>query len=77
MASTSSGAYQIDHVKTQFWYLVPVIIGTSISFIIAGYLPVNGTTLNGFVCMTIGLTISIGLTYLFNLLYKKRSPETE
>ena len=77
MASTSSGAYQIDHVKTQFWYLVPVIIGTSISFIVAGYLPVNGTTLNGFVCMTIGLTISIGLTYLFNLLYKKRSPETE
>lgn len=73
MASTGSGAYQIDHVRTQMWYLIPVFIGASVSFIISGYLNINGSTLNGFICMFIGLIISLGLTSLFNVIYKKRS----
>lgn len=69
MAATGSGAYQIDHVKTQIWYILPSIIGAGVSFIAAGYLTINGSTMNGFICMTIGLAISIALIYCANKLY--------
>jgi len=71
MSSTSAGCYQIDHVKTQLWYILPAVIGTGISFIAAGYLSINGSTLNGFICMLIGLVISISSLYLINKGYKK------
>jgi len=71
MASTSTGSYQIDHVKTQLWYIIPVILGSSVSFIAAGYLTLNGSTINGFICMLIGLAISISSLYLINKVYKK------
>ena len=69
MSSTSSGAYQLDHVKTQMWYILPAIIGSGVSFIAAGFLTINGSTLNGIICMLIGLATSISLIYTANKLY--------
>lgn len=65
MASTSSGCYQIDHVKTQSWYLLPVVAGTCCAFIANIFLPLHGA-LNGFASSAIGLTVSIGLLYGIN-----------
>jgi len=71
MSSTSSGCYQIDHVTTQMWYILPVILGASVSFLAAGYLNIDGSTINGIICMLIGLAISITSLYLVNKLDKK------
>ncbi len=69
MTATSTGCYQLDHAKTQAWYLLPIIIGTSISFIFSGFLKVNGSTINGLICMLIGLGASIALLTLNHKIY--------
>jgi len=76
MSSTSAGCYQMDHIKTQIWYILPATIGSAVSFIAAGYLTVNGSTLNGIACMAIGLALTIALIYAAHKIYpffKKRS----
>lgn len=71
MSSLSSGAYQIDHVKTQMPYIIPVIIGTGVSFAAAGFINFDGSTLNGLICMFIGLITSLSLLSLINFVSKK------
>jgi Na+/H+ antiporter NhaC len=71
MSSLSSGAYQIDHVKTQMPYIIPVIIGTGVSFAAAGFINFDGSTLNGLLCMLIGLCTSLSLLYTINFVSKK------
>lgn len=65
MASISAGCYQIDHVKTQAWYLVPVITSTSIAFLISEILPLHGA-MNGFVSSGIGLLLCVTLITSIN-----------
>lgn len=65
MASTSAGCYQIDHIKTQSWYLIPVVAGTCIAFIANIFLPLHGA-LNGFASSAIGLAVSVCLLYGIN-----------
>jgi tetracycline resistance efflux pump len=72
MASISAGTYQIDHVKTQTWYLIPAIVGTSIAFIMSGYITEDGSLLASLLCITTGLIISLGITQTFHLLYKTK-----
>ena len=36
MSATSTGSYHIDHVYTQFVYVVPVFVGACVSFVLAG-----------------------------------------
>ncbi len=64
MASTSSGAYPLDHAYTQLWYTIPVIIGTTISFIITGYALSLSTTANIALSFGTGLIISFALLYI-------------
>lgn len=43
MSAASSGAIHIDHLKTMFWYLIPVTIVTAIAYILLGFLvPILG-----------------------------------
>lgn len=71
MSSLSAGAYQIDHVKTQMPYIIPVIIGTCVAFAAAGFFTVDSSTLTGLICMFIGLITSLSLLYLINIVSKK------
>ena len=36
MTSTSTGSHHMDHVKTQFFYALPVLISSLFGFLIAG-----------------------------------------
>jgi len=63
MASTSCGAYPLDHAYTQFWYTIPVIIGTTVAFLITGYAMSLSTIAN------IALSFGSGLVICFALLY--------
>lgn len=60
ITSRSTGAYYIDHVKTLHTYIMPAIISTAISFLIAGLLikPIG---------LKISLLISISVGILLNL----------
>lgn len=55
MASTSAGAYHIDHVITQAWYAVPALLSSAVGFAIAGHLSVCTTP---FTTLAVSLSIS-------------------
>lgn len=64
MSAASTGASHIDHLKTMFWYLIPVIIGTCIAYALIGILFTMGiykalmySITAGMVAMLIGLEI--------------------
>lgn len=56
MASTSSGSDPLDHVYTQFPYVLPVIISTGLAFLAAGFLIPHGITTTIIGSLAIGLT---------------------
>jgi tetracycline resistance efflux pump len=69
MSSASSGSYHIDHVRTQFEYSWPAILGTSLSFLISGCLAQNHPILS----ITVSLIGGIGLTFgILSLLNRKK-----
>ncbi len=70
VSAMSAGAYQIDHVKTQTPYILPALIGTCVSFIAAGFLKIDGPTVNALICLGIGLIISLMLLTLLNMAAK-------
>jgi Na+/H+ antiporter NhaC len=65
MTAASTGTDPIEHAKTQFLYAIPVIIGTIVSFVLAG-LMVNDGLLKAFlVPAAAGLTVTIALLLWF------------
>lgn len=59
MTAASVSIEPMEHAKTQFWYAVPVLVGTIISFILAGWL-INGGLFKSFLIAAgagIGVTI--------------------
>lgn len=58
MSSTSSGTYHLDHIATQIWYVIPVIIGSCVGLLISGL----GTNLNQLIILPIAFIISILIT---------------
>lgn len=66
MTGTSTGISALEHARTQFYYALPVTIGTGVAFIVSGLL-CNGTLLNNFLYSAgIGICISFALLSLFN-----------
>ncbi len=67
MASTSAGAYHIDHVVTQLWYVLPVILGTTLAYTITGFLdpslPLWSTVS---ISLLIGLICTLGIITLIS-----------
>ncbi len=64
MAATSAGAYHVDHLITQLYYVIPAIIASSISLIVSGLLLkyfACGQILSGFISLIIGILISSSL----------------
>lgn len=72
ISSTAAGAIHIDHVKTQFYYVFPVVIGAGISFIIAGFFAGRGNVLSLLTPIGITLVISLGSLWLCNYVLGKK-----
>ncbi len=73
MASTSSGAYPLDHAITQLFYAIPVIIGTLVGFITIGvtYSRMSPMVSYGISAM-IGLVVNLLIVFLLNYRYKEK-----
>lgn len=63
MASTSTGAHHMDHVKTMRHYVIPMIIGTGVSFLLSGILRELAGYINIFVSMSVGIGITLSILW--------------
>lgn len=66
MSSTSAGCYHIDHVTTQIPYVIPMIIGSSVSLIISGLLASYNQILALAIALPTGIIISFVILALLN-----------
>lgn len=71
ISSTSAGAYTIDHLVTQLAYVIPVILASSVSFIVTGLLFFSFRLYNHFMVSLISLIIGIVLNILIILIFSK------
>lgn len=74
MSSTSSGAYHVDHVKTQLEYTWPALTGTGLAFLISGLIAPTRPLLAFIIPFLGGLSLSFGILTLLNR-YGKRAPK--
>lgn len=66
MAAASSGAYVLDHVKTQLPYALPAMGCAALSFIIAGYTCSYGILTCWLASLIPGLLLTLALLYLLH-----------
>lgn len=66
MSSTSTGAYHISHVQTQFGYAWPIVLCVALAFISAGLLASYGMKMMLIVSIPIGIISSALLLSLLN-----------
>jgi len=71
MASNSTGSHHMDHVKSQQMYMLPVCIGTAVSFLIAGFMVNYHFLLSALIALLAGVIVACGLLALGGL--KRRS----
>lgn len=65
MTAASVSIEPMEHAKTQFWYAVPVLVGTIVSFILAGWL-IDGGLLESFlIAASAGIVVTIVLLSAF------------
>lgn len=63
LASTSTGSYLIDHVKTQQQYVIPIIFASSIAFLLSGLLASYHPLVNILIPLISSLLLSFGIFY--------------
>lgn len=67
MTATTTGIEPLEHAKSQFYYALPVVVGTLVSFIVVGLLYNHGFYKSFFVSLGAGILVSglvvIGLNY--------------
>ncbi len=71
MASTSTGAHIIDLVKARFYYVIPSVIATSISFLIIGFLINKNIYLALTSSILAGILISFGLLLFMQKIFRR------
>jgi len=71
MTATSTGIEPLEHARSQFWYVAPVIVGTVVSFIIAGLLCDRGLVMSLFASLGAGITITIVVLMVLNYAEKR------
>ncbi len=67
MSSTSSGSYHFDHVRTQFEYVLPVLVATTLAYALCGlfaswYGPWTGL----FISLPLGIVLSCVFLYFLD-----------
>jgi tetracycline resistance efflux pump len=70
MAATSTLSYPLDHAYTQIFYALPVIICTSIAFLISGQLTGYAAHTNALISLSVGLGLCCILLIGIHMLYK-------
>lgn len=65
MTAASTGTDPIEHAKTQFLYAIPVIIGTIVSFVLAGLMIDHGLLSCFFISIGGGGIVAFGFYVLF------------
>jgi tetracycline resistance efflux pump len=76
MSSTSSSCDHLEHVKTQWRYVMPVFVGTSCGFIVAGILSSHSFTWSLVSSLSASIAVSIGLCALLSWHDKKKHTAT-
>ena len=71
MSSTSSGAYHLDHVRTQLEYAAPSLVGAALAFLISGIMGVKSPLLAVTVSLTCGMMLSFSILTILNRKNKK------
>lgn len=71
MTATSTGIAPLEHARTQFGYAVPVVFGTTVSFVIAGLLCDNGLYQSFFASIGAGIGVMVLLMVVFNYCKKQ------
>jgi tetracycline resistance efflux pump len=71
MSSNSAGCYPLDHAYTQFWYALPAIICTALSFLISGLLLSYSPIFNVIASLSIGIVFCLLILYICNKIFKK------
>lgn len=66
MTATSTGSYHIDHVYTQFIYVIPVLIGTAVAFALSGLTQGYGLALSSIISTSCGVIVSGGTLVMLN-----------
>ena len=66
MTATSTGSYHMDHVYTQFVYVAPVMVGTALSFIVAGLTCHYGLLTSSILTICSGILVSNGILLFLN-----------
>ena len=71
MASTSAGSYPFDHIYTQFFYALPAIAASLVSFILTGFLASYGMKISFIISLISGLIICFTLLSLLNRIARR------
>jgi tetracycline resistance efflux pump len=72
MSASSSGADLMDHIRSQLTYAYPVIIATTISFVISGFLVGYGALVNLSVSLGSGIIICLIMLKIFDYFANKK-----
>jgi Na+/H+ antiporter NhaC len=65
MTAASTGIESMEHAKTQFWYAIPVLVGTVVSFILAGLVIDSGLLKSFLIASSAGIVVTILLLLMF------------
>lgn len=73
MTATSSGSYSLDHAHTQFLYIVPTVIATSVAYIVCGLIATQSATMKIAIPLLVSVIINMMILLILNKIYKKQA----
>lgn len=73
MSSTSSGAYHLDHVRSQLEYAAPSLVGASFAFLISGFMADQPPMTTILVSLSSGMALCFTILSILNRLAKRKT----
>jgi Na+/H+ antiporter NhaC len=71
MTATSAGIGTLEHARTQIEYVIPVIMGTFVSYIVVGVLNDNGLLSSFLISAGVGIMVTVLFLMMFNYAKKQ------
>lgn len=75
MSSTSSGCNQIDHINTQWRYILPVFVSTAVAFIIAGFTVNVSAWVSVLLSLAVAITLSCSCFKILDFFSKRKNKD--
>ena len=72
IASSSTGVYHSDHIRTQQGYVIPVFISTTIAYLFLGMFGADNIYIKSIISILLGIIISISVLKTRNMLNHKK-----